>query len=147
MATKRGKQSGTKTTVKRSVKPARPAARKETRGNAAPKGGSPRGAKPASRPPEPRLRVPAIAPARQAAASPSLLERAKALRDTIQRSKLTAPDPWTYAAKARAWLDRAERLLDRISANVETAEMRKAVEALTAEVEGDRDFQEAQRRS
>lgn len=133
MATKRGKRSGTKTKSK-----AKPKATAKP---------SVKSARATSQAPGRRAAIPAVAPARQAAAPPALLERAKALRDAIQRSKLTAPDPWTYTAKARGWLDRAERLLDRISANVETAEMRKAVEALTAEVEGDRDYREAQRRS
>jgi hypothetical protein len=84
-------------------------------------------------------------PRREAASSPSLTERALALRNAIQHSKLTAADPWGYTAKARAWQVRVERLLDRLGTGVETAETRKAVEALAVEVEGDRDFQEARR--
>ncbi|MBI4013887.1 MAG: hypothetical protein HY359_16335 [Candidatus Rokubacteria bacterium] len=135
MATKRGKRSGSSTKSKSRAKP---------KATAKP------GAKPArSANPQPERRVtrPAVAPARREAAPPTLLERAKALRDAIQRSKLTAPDPWGYAGKARPWFERAERLLDRISAGVETAELRKGVEALAAEVEADRDFQEARRRA
>jgi hypothetical protein len=90
-------------------------------------------------------RKPEAAPARREAATPSLLEQAVALRDAIQRSKLTATDPWGYTAKARGWLTRAEQLVVRIGDDVETAAARKGVEALRAEVEGDRDFREARR--
>ncbi len=143
MATKRGNRSGTKVTAKRSGKAARPAAREAERrkpAKAATKPAAKAVAKPAAR------RV-AVAPARRevTGGAPSLMERAKALRDAIQRSKLTAADPWAYTPKARAWLARSERLLDQLSANVETAEMRKAVEALAAAVEADRDFREARR--
>ncbi len=136
MATKRGKRSGTKTTNKQRGKaaPAKPAARPGAR----PK---PKAA------PERRVTVASVAPARREAAPPSLLEQAKALRDDVQRSKLTATDPWSYTGKARGWQERAERLLDQITGNVGTAATRKGVEALRAEIEGDRDYQEARRRS
>jgi hypothetical protein len=140
VATKRGKRSGTKATAKRSSKAARPAAR-PTPAKAAVKPAAKPPAKPAARRAAP---VPA-APRREAASAPSLTERALALRDTIQQSKLTAADPWGYTAKARAWQARVERLLDRLGTGAETAETRKAVEALAVEVEGDRDFQEARR--
>lgn len=145
MATKRGKRSGAKPSTKvRSTKPsAKPAAKAAGTGPAKRSAAPP--SSPAGRPVERRVTIPAIAPARREAAPVSLLERAKALRDVIQRSKLTAPDPWRYTPKARAWLGRAEPLLDRISANTETVEMRKAVDALAAEVEGDADFREARR--
>ena len=132
MATKRGKRSGTKT---KSTGKAKATAKPPVK--------SGRAAGPA---PGRRAASPAVAPARRAAPLP-LLERGKALRDAIQLSKLTAPDPWSYTGRARTWLGRVERLLDRISAGVETAEMRKAIETLAAEVEGDRDFQEARRRA
>jgi hypothetical protein len=78
---------------------------------------------------------------------PSLLERAKALRDSVQQSKLTARDPWGYTAKARVWEERVEQLLDRITANVDAAATGKSVETLRTEIEGDRDYQEALRRA
>jgi hypothetical protein len=88
-----------------------------------------------------------VAPARREVAPPSLLDQAKALRDSVHQSKLTARDPWGYTAKARGWQERVEQLLDRITANVDAAATRKGVEALRVEIEGDRDYQEAQRRS
>ena len=149
MATKRSKQSGTKATAKRSSKTARPAARPKPAKAAAQPAAKPV-AQPAAKPvakPAARQAAPLAAPPRREAASgtPSLTERALALRDTIQHSKLTAANPWAYTAKARAWEARAERLLDRLGAGAETAETRKAVEALAVEVEGDRDFQDARR--
>jgi hypothetical protein len=128
VATKRSKRSGTKSTAKRSSKAARPAARPKPAKPAANAA-----AKPASRP---------AAPARREAAGPSLEERTLALRDAIEHSKLTAVDPWGYTPKARKWVARAERLL----AGTEPAEAHKALAALAAEVEGDREFQEARRR-
>ena len=121
MATKHSKRSGTKSAAKGSSKAARPAAKP---------------AKPAATAARP------AAPRRGAASrAPSLAERALSLRDAIQHSKLTAANPWDYTAKARKWEARAERLL----AGAETAETHKALETLAAEVEGDRDFQEARR--
>ncbi len=165
MATKSGKRSGTKTTKtkpgktsaapKASAKPAPVAARAPQRPapvpaktSAAPKA-SARPAPAATRAPARRgtVPVPVVAPVRREVAPPSLLEQAKALRDSVQESKLTARDPWGYTAKARAWQERVEQLLDRITANVDAAATRKGVEALRAEIEGDRDYQEAQRRS
>src|SRR5262245_47464404 len=52
--------------------------------------------------------------ARAASAGPGLGERAERLRDEIMRSKLTHPDPWAYAAKARAWGERAQVLVETI---------------------------------
>ena len=101
----------------------------------------------ATRAPERRGTVPVVAPVRREVTPPSLLEQAKALRDSVQESKLTARDPWGYTAKARTWQERVEQLLDRITANVDAAATRKSVEALRAEIEGDREYQEAQRRS
>lgn len=149
MATKRGKRSGTKTRDKQRGKaaPAKPAARAKDR----PAGGRPsdsgRAAKGPAAAAERRVTVPAVAPARREAAPPSLLEQAKALRDAVQRSKLMARDPWGYAPKARGWQERAEKLLDQITANVDAAATRKGVAALRTEIESDRDFQEAHRRT
>jgi len=140
VATKHSKRSGTKATAKRSSKTARPAAR-PTPAKAAVKPAAKPPAKPAAR----RAAPVSAAPRREAASAPSLTERTLALRDTIQHSKLTAADPWGYTPKARAWQARAEQLLDRLVAGAETAETRKAVEALAAEVDGDRDFREARR--
>jgi hypothetical protein len=86
-----------------------------------------------------------VAPARRDTASPSLLEQAMALRDAIQRSKLTAHDPWGYTAKARGWLTRVEALVARVGTEADAAVTRKGVETLRGEVESDRDFQEARR--
>jgi len=90
---------------------------------------------------------PPAAPARPAPASagPDLGERAERLRDEIQRSKLTHPDPWSYAAKARAWGERAQNLVQQIAIGGNTASAKSALEALDAEVQRDRDFQEARR--
>jgi hypothetical protein len=74
------------------------------------------------------------------------LQRAEAIRDAIQRSKLTAPDPWSYTARARAWAQQAQALVEEISRDGDTAATRRGLEKLVAEVEGDPDFQEARRR-
>jgi hypothetical protein len=78
-------------------------------------------------------------------AGPSIGERAERLRDDILRSKLTHPDPWTYASKARAWGDRAQVLVEQIVVQGHTPAALRTLEILHAEVEGDRDFQEARR--
>lgn len=87
------------------------------------------------------------APARPAPASagPDLGERAERLRDEILRSKLTHPDPWSYATKARAWGERAQTLVQRIAIGGDAASAKSALEALDAELRRDRDFQEARR--
>lgn len=87
------------------------------------------------------------APARSAPApsGSDLGERAERLRDEIQRSKLTHPDPWAYAAKARAWGERAQTLVQQIAIGGNTASAKSALEALDAELRRDRDFQEARR--
>jgi hypothetical protein len=79
------------------------------------------------------------------AAGPTLGEQAERLRDEIQRSKLTHPDPWRYTAKARGWGERAQVLVELIAARGDTASARGSLEALAAELQGDRDFQEARR--
>jgi hypothetical protein len=68
-----------------------------------------------------------------------------ALRDTIQRSKLTAANPWTYTAKARAWGERAQRLVDQLARDAGSSAARQALDTLSTEVERDRDYQEARR--
>lgn len=133
MAKKRAQRSGTKkkATGKRDARP-KPAARaSKTRPAARP-------AKPAK--PAPRATAPA-----PAAASPTAREQVRSLREAIERSKLTSPDPWGYTAKARGWLQRTDQVFARIEAGADTAGARKTVEALRAEVEGDRDFQAARR--
>jgi hypothetical protein len=161
VATKRGKQSGNKATKTKpgktsaaprpGAKPAAATARPApvpAKTSAAPRP-SAKPAPAATRAPERRgpVAVPVAAPVRREVAPPSLLERAKALRDSVQQSKLTARDPWGYTAKARAWQERIEQLLDRITANVDAAAAGKSVEALRTEIEGDRDYQEALRRA
>ena len=133
MAKKRAQRSGTtkKATGKRDARPKPAAKASKTRPAAKP-------AKPAK--PAPR----AVAPA-PAAASPTALERVRSLREAIERSKLTSPDPWGYTAKARDWLQRTDQVFARIEAGADTAGARKTAEALRAEVEGDRDFQAARR--
>jgi hypothetical protein len=74
------------------------------------------------------------------------LQRAEAIRDAIQRSKLTAPEPWSYTPRARAWAQRAQALVEEISRDGDTKANRQGLEKLVAEVEGDADFQEARRR-
>ena len=76
-------------------------------------------------------------------AEPSLLERAERLRDDLLRSKLTHPDPWSYTAKARAWGERAQGLVEDIAVVGQTPALHATVGKLTAEVEGDADFQKA----
>jgi hypothetical protein len=84
----------------------------------------------------------AAAPRAAAASMPSAIGRAERLREDIQRSKMTHPDPWGYAAKARGWSDRAERLV----ADAQTGrDVRAALDALTAELDADREFREARR--
>jgi hypothetical protein len=130
VANKRAQRSGTtkKATRKQQARPKPAAATTKARPASGP-------AKPAARP---------SAPARQDTPLP-LLEQARSLREAIQRSKLTAPDPWAYTPKARGWIQRADEVLARIESGADAAGTRKALEALQAEVEGDRDFQEARR--
>jgi hypothetical protein len=78
-------------------------------------------------------------------AGPPPGEQAERLRDEIQRSKLTHPDPWTYAAKARAWSKQAQALVEEIAVKGDTPVTRRTLETLAGEVERDRDFQEARR--
>jgi hypothetical protein len=76
---------------------------------------------------------------------PSFTERAEHLLDEILRSKLTHPHPWSYAPKARSWGERAQMLVEQIEARGDTPAARRSLEALDAELRGDRDFQEARR--
>lgn len=89
----------------------------------------------------------ASAPARPATSTPGagLGERAQRLHEEILRSKLTHPSPWIYAAKARAWGERAQVLVEMIVVQGHTPGTLRTLEALHAEVERDRDFQEARR--
>ena len=91
-------------------------------------------------------KVRAATPSR-ASAGPSLIERAERLRDAIHDSKLRAADPWRYTAKARDWVQRAQRIVDEIARSGETAALRQKLDALGAEIEADRDYQEAHRRA
>ena len=95
----------------------------------------------------PKARTAAPAPRATASPRPSvaLIELAERLRDDILRSKHTHPDPWAYGAKARPWGERAQVLVAQIAVAGDTAGSRRALEALDAEVQGDRDFQEARR--
>jgi hypothetical protein len=61
------------------------------------------------------------------------------------RSKLTHPNPWDYTVKARAWAHRAEQIESDLVKGREFEAARRALSALTAEVEGDPDFQAARR--
>jgi outer membrane biosynthesis protein TonB len=76
---------------------------------------------------------------------PGLGKRAERLRDEIMRSKLTHPDPWVYAPKARAWGERAQILVELVVVRGDSPTALRTLEVLQAEVEGDRDFQTARR--
>lgn len=90
-------------------------------------------------------RAPAAARPTPPTAGPGPGERAERLRDEILRSKLTHPDPWAYAGKARAWGDRAQGLVELIVVEGPSPVALRTLEELYAEVERDRDFQEARR--
>jgi hypothetical protein len=90
--------------------------------------------------------VPLLGPVARRAlppAEPSLLERAERLRDDLLRSKLTHPDPWSYTAKARAWGERAQALVEEIAVAGQTPALHATVAKLETEVERDADFQKA----
>ena len=140
MAKKTGKRSVTKKAASRPSKAApRPAAKAAKTAKAATK---PAAKAPAAAPPK---RAAAAARPAPPAAGPTLGEHAERLRDEIQRSKLTHPDPWRYTAKARGWGERAQVLVELIAVRGDTASARGSLEALAAELERDRDFQEARR--
>jgi hypothetical protein len=95
-------------------------------------------------------RAAAPAPARAAApaapvAAGALAERARRIHEEITRSKLTHPDPWRYAPKAREWGDRALTIVDLVAVRGETPSAHSSLAALVAELDADRDFQEARR--
>jgi hypothetical protein len=138
VAKKTGKHSATKKAVSKPSKTtARPAAKAAK--------------KPAAKPavaPAPKLAAaPAAKRAGANAAHPGLPvdERARQLHADIARSKLTHPDPWRYAAKARGWGERAQVIVELITIRGETASALSSLEALVAELDKDRDFQEARR--
>ena len=134
MAKKRQQRS---TTKKASSKPPKVARRPATKS----------AAKASKSPVRPGTSKQTAASARPAPApvGPSFAEQAEHLRDEILRSKLTHPDPWRYAPKAHAWGERAQVLVEQIDAKGETPAARRSLEALDAELRGDRDFQEARR--
>jgi hypothetical protein len=131
VAKKTAKRPATKKAVsKPSKKPARPAAKAAKKPAAKPKA--------------------APAPKRAAAttalhAGLPLGDRARQVHEEITRSKLTHPDPWRYAPKARDWGERAQVIVELIAVPSETASALSSLEALVAELESDRDFQEARR--
>jgi len=134
VAKKTGKRSATKKTASRPSKVApRPAAKAAKKTTAK------------AKTPAPGKRAAATAQTAPAPAGPTLGERAERLRDEIQRSKLTHPDPWRYAAKARGWGERAQVLVELIAVRGDAPAGRSSLEALAAELQGDRDFQEARR--
>jgi hypothetical protein len=147
VAKKTGKPSATKKAAKPSKAAPRPAAKpaKAQKSPAKPAAKAP--TKPTAKVTAPAApkRAPATARSAAPAAGPSLGEHAERLRDEIQQSKLSHPDPWRYSAKARGWGERAQVLVELIAVRGDTASARGSYEALAAELEGDRDFQEARR--
>ena len=141
MAKKTVKRSATKKAAPSKPAP-RPAAKAAKTAKAATK---PAAKAPAAAPPKRAPRAAATARPAFAAAGPSLGEHAERLRDEIMQSKLSHPDPWRYAAKARGWGERAQVLVELITVRGDTAAARGSLEALAAELQGDRDFQEARR--
>jgi hypothetical protein len=135
VAKKVQKRSATKKTASKPSKAARkPAGRaptKETIAKAPPK------AAPAAKR--------AVAPSRPVPAHYSLTDQVERLREEIQRSKLTHPDPWTYGTKARGWGDRVQILVAQVAVEGDSPAVQRTIEALDAEVQGDRDSQEARR--
>ena len=133
MAKKAQKRPTTKKkAASKPAKAARPPASKSTTSTTKAKSSAP------AKRPVPSAR-PTVAPAGLA-----LGEQAERLRDDILRSKLTHPDPWRYAPKARGWGERVQVLVVQ-TAGGETLATRRALETLVAEVLADRDFQEARR--
>jgi hypothetical protein len=128
VAKKEPKRSATK---KASTKAGKTARRPPSKAATKARGASTRGAVPARPAP--------------AAHGPALVERAERLRDEILRSKLTHPNPWTYAAKARGWGERAQVLVELIVVQGPSPTTLRTLEGLHAEVDRDRDFQEARR--
>ena len=144
MAKKRGKMTGRKkvTTITAGRAKAKAAARRPNHPPA--KAPATTTLKTAAKPTLPARAQAAPAPA-SAPREPvvvTLVARAERLYDDIQRSKITHPDPWTYTTKARGWVKRAEQLVVEASAG---RDVRRDLDGLAAEVERDRDFQEAHR--
>ena len=85
-----------------------------------------------------------VAPASRSAPPPlrplTLLEQTEHLRNEIHRTKLSHPDPWSYTARARAWGERAQQLVEAIATSGESPDRRRAFKALSAEVQADKDF-------
>jgi hypothetical protein len=135
------KKAPKRSTTMKSKKPAKAAARAAAKPPAKPAAKATTRSKPTA------TARPAVATARPGPqpAGPSLLEQAERLRDEIQRSKLTHPDPWTYGVKARTWGVRAQALVDQLAAQGDDTATRRALVTLEAEVQGSRDFQEARR--
>ena len=146
VAAKKGKTTPAKPA--KTVKPAPPAAKTPSRpAKSAAKETKPAGAVKATAPSRGAVTLPPVVRPAHRPVEPSLLERAERLRDAIQTSKLTAPDPWPYAGKARGWTQRAQALVEDVARRGDTRATRRAIDTLTAEVEGDRDYQEALRRT
>ena len=125
---------------------------KKAQKRSAPKKASTKSVKAARRPVGKAKKAPAASKRASAAAGPAtathpagLHERARHLHEEIRRSKLTHPSPWTYAPKARAWDERAQVLVEMIVVQGHTPVAIRTLETLHAEVQGDRDFQEARR--
>ena len=136
MGKKVQKRSATKKTASKPPEAApKPAAKAPAR---TPAKAAPKAAPPAKR---------AVAESRPAPAPTRhrLTDQVERLREQIQRSKLTHPDPWTYGAKARGWGDRVQVLVEQITVQGESPAAQRTIEALDAEIQGDRDFQEARR--
>ena len=136
MGKKVQKRSATKKTASKPPKAARKPAGKAPASTAVK--AAPKAAPPAKR---------AVAESRPASPPTrhSLTDQVERLREQIQRSKLTHPDPWTYGAKARGWGDRVQILVEQITVKGESPAAQRTIEALDAEIQGDRDFQEARR--
>ena len=98
-----------------------------------------------SKAPAPPKRMPVAPPPAPAPVGPTLGEQAERLRDEILRSKLTHPDPWRYAPKARAWGERAQTLVEQLAAGRQASGAQRDLEALARELQADRDFKEARR--
>jgi hypothetical protein len=136
VAKKRGKSVG----VKKAGANKAPKASKSLKVRAVVKPRPRGGSRPAERSGRPAVARPAAAAS--SATPPSLLERAERLRDDILRSKISHPDPWRYTAKARAFGERAQRIIDDAAAGRDAG---RALQALVGEVEGDPDYRQARR--
>src|SRR5262249_15432412 len=123
---------------------------KKAQKRSAPKKAATKSAKVANRPAAKAAKAPAASKRTSVPAGPAtsahhsgLGERVQHLHEEIRRSKLTHPNPWTYAPKARAWDDRAQVLVEMIVVQGYTPVVVRTLETLHAEVEADRDFQDA----